>query len=300
MGRIVSAEEIARPFRDEVRETARTLGAAIMLRGILASERRASEVYAQYTANGCADVGMSFELVKVPKLAVEEELARANDDAKVHGVIVYYPIFGPERDRTLQDEVKLEKDVEGLNSAWAYRLYHDQRFLDAGATRKAVLPCTALAVVKTLETLAVYRAGAPVGEQLRGKTACVFNRSEVVGRPLAAMLAHDGARVLSFDLDGLVVFEGKEAREAALTRAEALSQSDVVVTGVPSPDFVPVRAREIKPDSVCINISTYKNVDDDVVERASAFLPRVGPITVAMLLRNTLRLYENFHVGGKP
>jgi len=295
VGALVSADEIAKPFRDSVREAVRALGRRVTLRGILASERRASGVYAEYTAKGCADVGIHFDLVHVGRLEVEAAVKAANDDEDVHGVIVYYPVFGGERDRTIQDEVSPEKDVEGMNARWAYLLYNDVRTVQGD--KKTILPCTPLAIVKALEALAVYVPGAPPGTQVRGKTITIFNRSEVVGRPLAAMLAHDGATVYSFDIDGVLRYDGHKTKETPITRAEALASSDIIITGVPSRDFAIVKKDEVKAGSVCINFSTFKNIDDDVIERARAFLPRVGPITVAMLLRNTLRLFENFHSG---
>ncbi|HZV02469.1 MAG TPA: bifunctional methylenetetrahydrofolate dehydrogenase/methenyltetrahydrofolate cyclohydrolase, partial [Planctomycetota bacterium] len=234
-----------------------------------------------------------FDLIHVPRLEIEEAVARANEDPAAHGIIIYYPVFGGERDRTLQDEVAVEKDVEGLNARWAYMLYHDVRSVNGA--RKPILPCTPLAIVKALEHLDVYVHDAPTGTQARGKTATIFNRSEVVGRPLAAMLAHDGARVFSFDIDGVLVYDGAKTEESKISRKDALAQSDIVITGVPSRDFELVKKDEIREGAVCINFSTYKNIDDAVLERARAFLPRVGPITVAMLLRNTLRLFENYH-----
>jgi 5,10-methylene-tetrahydrofolate dehydrogenase/methenyl tetrahydrofolate cyclohydrolase len=294
-GVLVSADEIAKPFRDSIRDAVAALGQPVTLRGILASERRASGVYAEYTAKGCADVGIRFDLVHVSRLEVEDAIVAANDDPAVHGVIVYYPVFGGERDRTIQDVIAPEKDVEGLNSRWAYMLYHDVRSVDGA--KKAILPCTPLAIVKALEHMKAYTAGAPAGTQARGKTATVFNRSEVVGRPLAAMLAHDGARVFSFDIDGVLLYEDHKTKETTATRAEALAQSDIIITGVPSRDFELVRKEELREGAVCINFSTYKNMEESVLDRARAFLPRVGPITVAMLLRNTLRLFENYHAG---
>ena len=114
------------------------------------------------------------------------------------------------------------------------------------------------------------------------------------------MLAHDGALVYSFDVDGLAVYEGKETSEQpGVDRAQALAVSDIVITGVPDRAFELVRAEELKPGATCINFSHVKNLADDVVECAGTVLKRVGPITVAMLLRNTLRLYRNFHVGAQ-
>jgi methylenetetrahydrofolate dehydrogenase (NADP+)/methenyltetrahydrofolate cyclohydrolase len=130
---------------------------------------------------------------------------------------------------------------------------------------------------------------------MHGKTVTIFNRSEVVGRPLASMLANDGARVFSFDISGPLLFEKGHVAETTVSREEALSASQVVITGVPSRDFPLVRAREIGPGAVCINVSTLKNFADDITSKAAVMVPRVGPMTVAMALRNTLRLYDNYH-----
>jgi methylenetetrahydrofolate dehydrogenase (NADP+)/methenyltetrahydrofolate cyclohydrolase len=199
------------------------------------------------------------------------------------------------RDRSLQNEVEPEKDVEGLHAVWTRRLYHDVRTADAEGLKKAVLPCTPLGIMKTLAALGVTHRDVPARESARGLVATIFNRSEVVGRPLAAMLAHDGARVYSFDIDGVVLYEGRETAETGIDRATALAESDLVVTGVPTREFAKVTAAEIKPGATCINFSHLNNLDEDVAEKATHTVFRVGPITVAMLLRNTLRLYRNFH-----
>lgn len=68
-------------------------------------------------------------------------------------------------------------------------------------TVKSILPCTPLAIVKVLEHVGVYNSLLRYGDRARGKVITVINRSEVVGRPLAALLANDGARVLSVDID---------------------------------------------------------------------------------------------------
>jgi methylenetetrahydrofolate dehydrogenase (NADP+)/methenyltetrahydrofolate cyclohydrolase len=169
--------------------------------------------------------------------------------------------------------------------------------LDPARKKKAILPCTPLAILKLIEAAGVF---APKGRPLEGRTVCVFNRSEVVGRPLASMLAHDGARVYSFDIDGPQLYtpsdkpEGiHKISETAVDRKQALSEAEIVVTGVPSPSFELIRASEIREGSVCINVSTYKNFDPDIEGKAGAFAPRVGPMTVTMALRNALRLYQN-------
>jgi hypothetical protein len=74
-----------------------------------------------------------------------------------------------------------------------------------GPRPRSILPCTSLAVVKVLENVGVYNKVLPYGDRAFGKTVAVINRSEVVGRPLAALLANDGARVFSVDINDIQV-----------------------------------------------------------------------------------------------
>lgn len=290
--RIIDPSAVAKSFRQAVRERIRTLPQPLKLVGFLSTDYPPSLTYANYTKIGCDDAGIEFEIRHENKHHIEAAIEAANADPKVHGMIVYYPIFTVERDRYIKDVVDHRKDIEGLNSQWVRKLYHDERFIDAAAHKKAILPCTPLAIVKLLEA-----AGAmgPKPKPLTSRVVCVFNRSEVVGRPLASMLANDGATVYSFDVDGPQLFRQGKIEECTISRADALAQSDVVITGVPSRAFPLVTAKEIRADAVCVNFSTLKNFDEDVLEKASVFIPRVGPMTVAMALRNTLRLYENYH-----
>jgi methylenetetrahydrofolate dehydrogenase (NADP+)/methenyltetrahydrofolate cyclohydrolase len=300
--RVLDPAAVAAGFRAEVRSEIATLPEPLTLVGFLAAEHGdhgPSVTYAEYTRRGCDDVGVKFELRRPHRLEVEDAILRANADPSVHGILVYYPVFGTQQDAYLRDAIDPGKDVEGLHSLWARCLYANRRFIDDARTKKAILPCTPLAILKLLDAAGASEPKAP--RPFSGKRACIFNRSEVVGRPLASMLSNDGAEVVSFDVDGPQLFApsaakgAHEVRECTVSRADALAHADVIVTGVPSRDFVLVRAAEIKSGAVCMNFSTLKNFADDVVERAGAFVPRVGPMTVTMALRNTLRLYRNAH-----
>lgn len=291
--KFLDPSDVARHYRGEVRQGVKSRGRPLKLVGFLSSESSPSKTYASYTQAGCEDVGIDFELRHPGRLGLEAAIDAANADNSVHGIIVYYPIFGGEQDRYLKDLVDVRKDIEGLNSFWARKLYHNDRYVDADRTKKAILPCTPLAVIKLLES--TRDVGGP--ESMQGQTVTIFNRSEVVGRPLASMLANDGARVYSFDVSGPLLFENDQVYETSVSRQEALSSSHVVITGVPSRDFPLVSASEIRPGAVCINVSTLKNFADDISDKAAVMVPRVGPMTVAMALRNTLRLYDNYHAG---
>lgn len=289
---------IAKKYRQDLKAEVASLGASIKLVGFLPQSTGPSMTYAQYTETGCHDVGFSFELRRPPRLQMEIEIEKANRDPQVHGIIVYYPVFNSAQDSYIKDLVAPEKDIEGLSSFWIKRLYRNERELGQYPGDKAILPCTPLAILKLLEASGASRN--PEGlTPLKGVTASVFNRSEVVGRPLASMLHHDGARVFSFDLQGPIELGPSGPIETPFTRSEALAQSDIVITGVPHRDFPLIEAWEIKQNAICLNFSTYRNFAEDILNKASVLIPRVGPMTVTMALRNTMRLYLTYHRFGR-
>lgn len=123
-----------------------------------------------------------------------------------------------------------------------------------------------------------------------------------MGRPLAALLANDGAKVYSIDLDGVQVFTRgsgiKKSHHEVLIQSDlkledCLPFSDVVISGVPG-DSYKVDTKLIRDGAVCINFSSEKNFDGkEVKEKASIYVPAIGKVTIAVLLRNLLRLVQN-------
>lgn len=196
---------------------------APLLVGILANSDPAAKQYASWTGKACQNDGIRYELRTVDDpLQVESALQEANDDPAVHGIIVYYPIFGQQetfsgssQDDYIRDSVSYKCDVEGLCHLYRTNLYRNVRFLDYPTnSKKCLVPCTALAVVKILEQCpGVYyndnsnrRAEQDRQQLLKGKVITIINRSEIVGRPLAAMLANDGATVYSIDINSIYEF----------------------------------------------------------------------------------------------
>lgn len=297
--RILDPTALADSYRAEIRAEVAALPETLTLAGFRVEGDGPTETYAEYTRRGCEKVGIAFDQRVLPPEQIERAVHEAGSDPRVHGIFLYYPILGLAQDRWLRELVDPRKDVEGLHSFWSRCLYENRRYIDTGHTKRAVLPCTPLAVLKLLEEAGVGRPGAE--DPLAGVRACVFNRSEIVGQPLAAMMANDGAEVTSFDIDGGLLYlppkdEGtSEVRSTDVDRAAALAQADVVITGVPSREFPLVRPGEIKPGAVCVNFSTMKNFADDIADAASAFVPRIGPMTVTMALRNAVRLYKNWN-----
>ncbi|KAJ9093180.1 hypothetical protein QFC21_006497 [Naganishia friedmannii] len=309
--------------------------------GILATEKEDARSYADFTRKSCESLGIEYELRLVGparrslgdqpnvSIGVEEAILEANDDPEVDGIMVYYPIHGGSQDQYLQQCVSPYKDVEGLNHKFLFNLYHNVRYISPKTlsaipashlpesllaskedipppgTVKSVLPCTPLAIVKVLEFVGVYNKLLAYGDRARG--------SEVVGRPLGALLANDGARVLSVDLDSIVEFSKRPSSALAhtsrfnphhvvtptnLTLQECLRVSDVVISAVPHKDYK-VKTEWLKDGCVCVNVAGDKNFEADVRQKASIYVPSVGQMTIAMLQRNLLRLRKYREIAAQ-
>eukprot|EP00929_Paragymnodinium_shiwhaense_P119253 TRINITY_DN91134_c0_g1_i1.p1 TRINITY_DN91134_c0_g1~~TRINITY_DN91134_c0_g1_i1.p1 ORF type:complete len:358 (+),score=88.68 TRINITY_DN91134_c0_g1_i1:80-1153(+) len=303
----VKADDVAKPFRAEIQKAVEQLPGGIgpKLVGLLANGDPAARQYAEWTARAFTADKLRFELRECDENAVEDELDKMNVDPDIHGIMIYYPCFGQRpsfhggsHDDYLRDSVSCYKDVEGLNHYYRRCLYKNQRYVDGECKKKCVLPCTPLAVVKILEHLEMYDPTLPIGDRMAGKSVVVINRSEVVGRPLAAMLANDGALVYSVDIASIYVFQrGKlVVPEDGVTQESAVRNADVVILGVPSDNFK-LDPSWVKEGAVVLNVSSNKNIDDKVLlatRPGVRYCPQVGKVTVAMLERNLLRLYQNF------
>ncbi|SCU85430.1 LAME_0D01310g1_1 [Lachancea meyersii CBS 8951] len=308
-GRTILASSISKTYVDEITAKVKSLKEirpnGPLLVGFLANDDPAAEMYASWTGKTCESMGFRYELRRVEeKDFLEEAIIEANRDKSVDGIMVYFPVFGNAQDQYLQQVVAREKDVEGLNHVYYQNMYHNIRFLDDEKMLKSILPCTPLAVVKIMEYLKTYNNLLPVGNRLYGKKCVVINRSEIVGRPLAALLANDGAVVYSVDVNNIQRFTRGEGlkfqkhqvedlgafSDAALK--ECCADADVVITGVPSGNYK-IPTEYIREGAVCINFSSHKNFDDSVKSKASLYVPSTGKVTISMLLRNMLRLVEN-------
>ena len=262
----ILAGTIAKGLQAEVNEGLTKLSKKPHLLGILANDDPAAKVYAGWTGKTATDNGFEYTLRTVGKDDVEETIIAANNDDNVDGIIVYYPIFNNRQDQYLQQIVELRKDVEGLSHQYIFNMYQNIRFLDDQQMQKSILPCTPLAVIKILEYLHIYNTILPYGNRLFGRTICVVNRSEVVGRPLAALLANDGACVYSVDVTGIQQFtrgEGIRKRKHEVVEKEGWTvdncapMCDVVITGVPG-DKYKFPLHLLKDGAVCINFSSEK------------------------------------------
>ncbi|KZO98122.1 NAD(P)-binding protein [Calocera viscosa TUFC12733] len=318
--------------------------------GVLSTSGEPSRRYAEFTRKMCEEFGVEFLLKEVGGAGgeeardgegAEEAVIEANEDENVDGIMVYYPIFGGGQDQYLQQVVSPLKDVEGLNFKFHYNLYHNIRFIkpsqllkpnlnpltnpsdDPPTTAiaddtpppghvKSILPCTPLAVVKCLEYAGVYNKLLRYGDRAYGKTITIINRSEVVGRPLAALLSNDGARVFSVDIDSVQEYTKRPkvpnmrkfhprhvVHPVEMELKGCLAVSDVVISAVPVKSYK-VKTEWLKDGCLCVNVASEKNFESDVRTRAALYIPAVGKVTITMLLRNLLRLREYNELVAAP
>lgn len=298
--KVVLAGTVAKSLLDEVQTTLKTLQRKPKLVGFLANDDPASRTYAEWTGKSCKQHGFDFELREVDKDELEEAVIAANEDNAVDGGIIYFPVFGTNQDQYLQQILDMSKDVEGLSHKYMFNMYQNIRFLDEAKTQKSILPCTPLAIIKILEYIGVYNKIIPYGNRLFGRTIAVVNRSEVVGRPLAALLANDGASVYSVDINNIQHFTRGEgvkmhrhhAVDTNFKVEDVIPKCDVVITGVPSKGYkFPVGL--LKDGAICINFSSEDNFGPAVMDKASIYVPAIGKVTIAILFRNLVRLCQN-------
>jgi len=290
---IVDPAEIAKKYLLQLKESVARLGKNMHVVGFIASDDQPSLSYANATRKVFTDAGFNYDLRRVKRLELEIEIIKANEDKEVHGIFIYFPVFSNQEDDYLRNLVHYTKDIEAGSLYWTRKLNtNDRSATDEDTNKKALIPCTPLAIVKVLDDIGEYGNG---DLPLAGKAITIFNRSEVIGRPLAVMMSNDGAMVLSFDEHGPLEFKAGAPNETSMSRRSALAQSDIIITGVPGSGFALVKREEVPSNSVCVNFSSEKNFNEDIESHVRTFIPRVGPMTVAMCMRNTIRLFENFH-----
>ncbi|MDX6769833.1 MAG: bifunctional 5,10-methylenetetrahydrofolate dehydrogenase/5,10-methenyltetrahydrofolate cyclohydrolase [Elusimicrobiota bacterium] len=221
-------------------------------------------------------------IVVEPHEAKEEEellalVRRLNDDKAVTGAMLFYPLRAAVKDEDVMDLLSPHKDVEGLHSLNLGYLLKYKRFLDEARGVKCVVPATAKAVVKLLQSEPELR--------LEGAFACVVNNSMRVGKPLGLMLENLGATVVKcYDRTPRALLE------------DCVRRADVVVTAVPDPAFR-VPAAWVKPGATLVDVSFEGNFDAkelmSVAGRLTVPENRVGSMTRAMTFVNLVYCAKN-------
>jgi methylenetetrahydrofolate dehydrogenase (NADP+)/methenyltetrahydrofolate cyclohydrolase len=254
-------------------------GHAVQLTAILVGSSPAAEVYAENQARSTDDVGIDYRLLKLPADAsmqqVRTTIEKLNHDATVTGIMLHLPLPSQLDAPVLQHAIDPVKDVEGVSPAnIGYVVY--------GHT--LIAPCTALAVIELIKS---------TGQDLRGVEAVVVGASEIAGKPIALLLTEQMATVTLCHI-------------ATRDLSSHTRRAQVLVVAVGKPGLI--GADQVQDGAIVIDVGinrikladgskkTVGDVQFDAVAQKAGYLTPVpggvGPMTVAMLLKNTLRAAE--------
>ncbi|WP_367849693.1 bifunctional methylenetetrahydrofolate dehydrogenase/methenyltetrahydrofolate cyclohydrolase FolD [Rhodoferax sp. WC2427] len=242
---------------------------------ILVGENPASQVYVRNKVKACADAGLHSVLEQYPADLSEAELLKRikflNSDPAIHGILVQLPLPAHIDAQKVIEAIAPLKDVDGFHIASAGALM---------TGNSAFLPCTPYGCMKMLES---------IGYDLRGKHAVVIGRSNIVGKPMALLLLQKNATV--------TVCHSATANLKAMTL-----QADVIVAAVGKRNVL--TADMVKPGAVVLDVGMNRtpdgklcgDVDFDGIKEVASFITPVpggvGPMTITMLLVNTLEAAE--------
>ncbi len=276
MAQVVDGKKLAQEIRAEIRERIEKLGQGPpRLAALRVGEDPASKIYVRNKRRACAETGLDSIECHLPGDTSEAELLghiqRLNQDPAIHGILVQLPLPNSIHPARVAAAVRPEKDVDGLHPENAGKLL---------AAQPALYPCTPLGCIEILDRH---------GIQIEGARAVVLGRSEIVGKPVALLLLHRHATVTL-------------CHSRTRDLPSHLREADILIAAVGHPHMV--QGDWLKPDSAVIDVGINRvegklvgDIEfDAALSRVRLITPvpgGVGPLTITMLLRNTLEAFES-------
>jgi methylenetetrahydrofolate dehydrogenase (NADP+)/methenyltetrahydrofolate cyclohydrolase len=269
---IIDGKALALETRAAIRQKIAALNIRPGLAAVLVGNNPASKIYVNNKRKACDEVGIYSEECLLPEDTSEADLLscihRLNNDPKIHGILVQLPLPKHINERIILDAVAPEKDVDGFHYVNVGKLV---------ANEPGLRSCTPLGVIKLIQSSKI---------EIAGSHAVVIGRSNIVGKPAALLLLHEHATV--------TVCHSKTKDIGAICRT-----ADILVAAIGKPRFV--TQEMVKEGAVVIDVGINRLPDgkivgdvdfESVAQRASAITPvpgGVGPMTIAMLLSNTMQ-----------
>ena len=274
-GKFVSSE-VRKNISSEVKEFINATNVTPGLAVILVGNNPASAVYVRNKHKACLDVGMnSYEITMDEKTTEDELLAKIdelNSDPKVHGILVQLPLPKHISEEKVINRISPEKDVDA---------FHPTNVGKIVSGKYEFIPCTPAGI---MELLHFYNV------EISGKECVVIGRSNIVGKPMALLLLAE---------NGTVTVCHSRTKDLS----EVTKRADILVVAIGKPNFV--SADMVKPGAVVIDVGINRkedgklcgDVDFTAVEPIASMITPVpggvGPMTITMLLKNTLTAAKN-------
>lgn len=295
--KLIDGKAVARSVREGVARDVEELVARGIRPGlgvVLVGEDPASQVYVRMKTRACEEVGIASRDVRPPADVSQEELLaivdELNADPEIHGILVQLPLPDQLHEQTVMERVDPAKDVDGFHPMNVGRV--------AGGDREAFRPATPAGIQELLKA---------TGTDPNGKHVVVVGRSNIVGLPMAMILLQKqpGANAT------VTVAHSRTRNLSEITR-----QAEILIVAVGRPEMV--TGEMIREGAVVIDVGVNRVADesgdkgyrlvgdvafDEAVERAAWLTPvpgGVGPMTIAMLLRNTVVAARRQAEAGAP
>ncbi len=272
---IIDGKNISDEIRVELRQEVEQLkkqGVTPGLIVILVGEDPASQVYVKNKAKACEQLGYYSEVVRLPAETSQQALLdlidQYNRSANIHGILVQLPLPKHIQEKAVIDAISVDKDVDGFHPVSVGNLMIGD---------DALLPCTPSGVIELLKR---------TGNSPAGKHAVVIGRSNIVGKPVSMLLLRENATVTM-------------CHSRTPNLPEMARQADILVVAVGVAKLV--KKEWVKPGAVVIDVGMNRLPDgklcgdvdfDDVLDTAGWITPvprGVGPMTITMLMANTLK-----------
>ncbi len=271
MAILIDGKAVSQKVKEEVRAEIEREGLKVGLAVVIVGNDQASRVYVNNKKKACEVCGIrSFEYA-LPEETTEQELLglvdRLNNDPEVNGILVQLPLPQHLDSEKVIARISPEKDVDA---------FHAENVGKIMIGNYAFLPCTPAGVMELIHS---------TGTDVSGKECVVIGRSNIVGKPMAMLLLHENATV--------TICHSRTKDLAAVCR-----RADILVSAVGKAGFV--TADMVKEGAVVIDVGMNRNAEnklcgdvkfDEVEPKASYITPvpgGVGPMTIAMLMKNTL------------
>ncbi len=273
---ILDGKALAATLRSETaQETAQFIqqtGVTPCLAAILVGDDPASQVYVRNKEIACQKAGIKSVLHKLPAETTQEELEalidQLNADPEISGILCQLPLPKGLNETAILDRISPDKDVDAFHPENVGRILQG---------RPRFLPCTPAGIMELIRRNNI---------ETKGKNAVVLGRSDIVGKPMAALLMQKGVDAT------VTVCHSRTSNLADVTRA-----AEILIVAIGKPKFV--TADMVGDGAVVIDVGINRTEDgligdvdfDAVKDKASAITPvpgGVGPLTIAMLLQNTL------------
>lgn len=273
------ANQIRQEIKLEVADFVASKGVVPCLAAILVGDDPASQVYVRNKEIACEKAGIKSALYRLPTATTTESLLALletlNGNDEIHGILVQLPLPKHIQERKILDAVLASKDVDAFSP-------ENVGLMSQGRPR--FLPCTPHGVMQLLHRCGIETAG---------KEVVVVGRSDIVGKPLVSMLLQRSGPCGSTNANATVTCAHSNTQDLNLVTKRA----EVLIVAIGKPNFV--TAEMVKPGAVVIDVGINRLGNDlvgdvdfqSVSQVASAITPvpgGIGPLTIAMLLRNTL------------